>query len=226
MAEIIAKDIYKDYVNQEVTTNVIKGIDVVIDKREFCAIVGPSGSGKSTLLYILSGLEPPTSGEISLFGKNLKELSKKDMQRLRQENLGFVFQFYNLISNLTVYENVMLPLIIRKEPNDNRVQEVLRIVGMEDYKDYFPYQLSGGMQQKIAIARSLVNGPELIFADEPTGNLDNKSGHEVMELLQRLNMEQGITIVLVTHNLDHVRYCRRKLELRDGRIVNDERIDV
>lgn len=226
MSEIKARQIYKDYINQQVETKVLKGIDVNIEQGEFCAIIGPSGSGKSTLLYVLSGLEQPTSGEVELFGLNIKAFSEKEIQKLRRKDLGFVFQFYNLIPNLTVYENVILPMIIDKSANDESVDEVLKTVGMLDFKNYYPNQLSGGMQQKVAIARALINKPKLIFADEPTGNLDNASGNEIMRLLKSLNEEQGITVVLVTHNLDHVKYCKRVLRLKDGKIENDEAVKV
>ncbi len=226
MKLIEAKHICKDYQNQQVLTKVLKDINVVINQGDFCVIVGPSGSGKSTLLYVLSGLEKPSSGECFVLGKSLNSLKEEEMANLRKNDMGFVFQFYNLIPNLTVFENVLLPLVISKKEDYSQAEVVLKLVQMNDFKDYFPNQLSGGMQQKVAIARAMVNDPGLIFADEPTGNLDQKSGKEIMTLLKNLNQEHKKTIVLVTHNMEHVSYCTRKLELRDGMIVNDDPVKV
>ncbi|MDD5293391.1 MAG: ABC transporter ATP-binding protein [Candidatus Izemoplasmatales bacterium] len=222
MVLIDAREVNKDYHNGEVMTHVLKNLSLCVSEGDFCGIVGPSGSGKSTLLYVLSGLEPPTSGSILLTGKDLSHISETEMADLRQKTIGFVFQFYNLIPNLTVYENLLLPMIIAKDHQPKRIEEALEAVGLIEAMHQYPNQLSGGMQQRVAIARAIINRPKLIFADEPTGNLDQKSGIEVMNLLQKLNHEYKITIILVTHNLEHIHYCTRKIELCDGMIVSDE----
>lgn len=226
MKLIESRNVCKDYFNQRVVTPVIKDVSLTIQTGEFCGIVGPSGSGKSTLLYLLSGLETPSAGSCYLFDKCLFDLDDDEISLLRKKEIGFVFQFYNLIPNLTVFENVSLPMIIAKNHDSKRIDEVLRLVGMIEFKDRYPNQLSGGMQQKVAIARAIVNHPKIIFADEPTGNLDQKSGKEIMTILKSLNQEQGITVVLVTHNIEHMVYCTRKIELRDGMIANDEPVQI
>jgi len=223
---IEARHIYKEYRNQQVVTKVLKNIDLTINQGDFCVIIGPSGSGKSTLLYVLSGLEKPTEGETLVYGKPLATLSEAELSALRRDDMGFVFQFYNLIPNLNVFDNVILPLVLAKKTDLTPAEQVLKMVGMYDFRDYFPNQLSGGMQQKVAIARAMVNDPDLIFADEPTGNLDQKSGKEIMETFAALNKEHGKTIVLVTHNPDHIAYATRKIELRDGMIIYDEPVAV
>ena len=223
---INAKKVTKDYTVGNIVTKVIKGVDLELYNKEFISIVGPSGSGKTTLLYLLSGLEKYSSGSIKLFGKELSEYSDKEMSLLRQEKIGFVFQFYNLIPNLNVYENVLIASVIANKKDFTEVDNVLEMVGMIDYKKYYPNQISGGMQQRVAIARSLVNNPDLIFADEPIGNLDYKNGLAIMEILKKLNEDYNKTIVLVTHNEDMIKYGNRVLRLIDGEIVQDEKIYI
>lgn len=224
MAIIEAKKIIKEYGSGPSATKVIKEIDLLVEEGEFISIVGPSGSGKTTLLYLLSGLERYSSGSINLFNKEINQYSNKEMSNLRQYNIGFVFQFYNLIPNLNVYENVLLASVIADRKNDKDIEEVLSMVGMLEYKKLYPNQISGGMQQRVAIARALVNNPDLIFADEPIGNLDYKNGLSIMEIFKILNQEYKKTIILVTHNEDMIKYGTRYLRLMDGEIVQDEKV--
>ena len=209
-------DLKKSFTNQTIKTEVLKGINISINQGDFTGIVGPSGSGKTTLLYCLSSLETITSGNVFFMGKDISKYSEIELGNLRKYSLGFVFQFYNLIPNLTVYENVLLPKIIAKKKEDN-IDSILETVGMLKYKDYYPNQLSGGMQQRVAIARALVNEPKIIFADEPTGNLDQKNGLEIMKILKKLNKEKDITVILVTHNEDYLEFCNKKIHLIDGK---------
>ncbi len=211
-------DLEMSFINGTIKTDVLKGINININKGDFAGIVGPSGSGKTTLLYCLSSLEKITSGSVLFMGKDITKYSSKELSELRKHDLGFVFQFYNLIPNLTVYENILLPQVIAGE-DGSYIDEILEMVGMKEYKTYYPNQLSGGMQQRVAIARALVNKPKIIFADEPTGNLDQKKGLEIMKILKRLNAENEITIVLVTHNEDYLDFCNKKIRLVDGHIV-------
>ena len=199
--------------------HILKNISLTINSGDFLGIIGPSGSGKTTLLYCLGTLENFEGGDVFLLGKNIKDLTDKEVAKIRNSEIGYVFQFFNLIPNLTAYENVLLASAITKQVNDERINELLKLVGMEKFKEYYPEQLSGGMQQRIAIARALINGPKILFADEPTGNLDQKKGKEIMELLKKLNKEQGLTIILVTHNEDYISYCNRTINLIDGEIV-------
>ena len=219
LVEIIKTlDLEMSFINGTIKTDVLKGINININKGDFTGIVGPSGSGKTTLLYCLSSLEKITSGSVLFMGKDITKYSSKELSELRKHDLGFVFQFYNLIPNLTVYENILLPQVIAGE-DGSYIDEILEMVGMKEYKTYYPNQLSGGMQQRVAIARALVNKPKIIFADEPTGNLDQKKGLEIMKILKRLNAENEITIVLVTHNEDYLDFCNKKIRLVDGHIV-------
>jgi len=200
-------------------THVLKNISLQVNEGDFLGIVGPSGSGKTTLLYCLSSLESIDSGEILIEGENMKNFDDSKISELRKNHFGFIFQFYNLIPNLTAYENILLSNVIADKVDEEKINELLRLVDMYDYKNYFPNELSGGMQQRIAIARALVNNPKVIFADEPTGNLDQKKGKEIMELLKRLNQEKNITIILVTHNEDYLKYCSKTITLIDGEFI-------
>lgn len=226
MRIIEAKNLIKNYINNKVTTNVLRGLSFNINKGEFLSIIGPSGSGKTTLLYVLSGLEKYTSGSIKLFGKEVNTYTDKELSFLRQKKLGFVFQFYNLIPNLTVYENILLAEVLRNDNSPYNIDQVLDIVGLIEYKNYYPNQISGGMQQRVAIARCLINDPEVIFADEPTGNLDYKNGTAIMELFAELNQKYHKTIILVTHNEEMINYGTRYIKLRDGLIISDEKINT
>jgi putative ABC transport system ATP-binding protein len=219
-------NVAKNYINSSVTTQVLKDINLSISENDFLGILGPSGSGKTTLLYVLSGLEKPTSGIVSLFEKSIQDYSDQALSDIHKKRVGFVFQFYNLIPNLTVWENMLLPMVIAKNENEARIDELLELVGMKQYKDHYPNQLSGGMQQRVAVARSLVNDPDIIFADEPTGNLDSVNGEEIMTLLKKLHDEKHKTVVLVTHSENFLQYCTRYIRLMDGKIVHDEVFSV
>lgn len=218
MGIIKTVDLRKTFFHGELEQPVLKDINMDIFEGDFAGIVGPSGSGKTTLLYCLSSLEDITSGQVFLMDKDIAGYSERDIADLRKTDIGFVFQFYNLVPNLTVYENILLAKVIADKHDDN-IDDVLSQVGMTAFRDYYPDQLSGGMQQRVAIARALVNHPKIIFADEPTGNLDQKIGKEIMDLLAELNRTAHVTVVLVTHNEDYLTYCNHVFRLIDGRIV-------
>lgn len=220
MIVLVAKKINKFYSQGKIKNHVLKDISLEVKNGDFLGIVGPSGSGKTTLLYCLSSLETIDSGEVIMNGKNISGINDKDIAEIRKSYIGFVFQFYNLIPNITAYENVLLASVIANNDNPDYVDEMLKIVGMDEYKDYYPNELSGGMQQRIAIARALINNPKIIFADEPTGNLDQQKGIEIMNLLKKLNEEKKITIILVTHNDDYLKYCNRTIKLIDGEFID------
>ncbi len=224
MSVLEVKNLVKNYSTKSFTTNVLKDLSFTIEKGDFLVITGPSGSGKTTLLNCISGLEKITSGQILFEGEDLASISNDKMSELRKKHIGFVFQAYNLLPNLTLYENVALAGIIAGDENSKRINELLTHFNLIDYKNYFPNQVSGGMQQRCAIVRSLINDPEIIFADEPTGNLDSKSGEEVMKTFQFLHEQYGKTIVMVTHSLDHLKYANRHIKIIDGQIINDERL--
>lgn len=205
----------------EVGIEVLRDINLNIDRGEFISIMGPSGSGKSTLLYLLGGLDSPTSGRILVDGRELSSMKDKEQSIMRRRGIGFVFQFYNLIPNLTVEENILLPVLLDgKRAKDYRValNEILEIVELADRRRHTPRELSGGQQQRVAIARALINSPEIILADEPIGNLDSKTGMEVMELLKRINREKNKTIVQVTHSMEAAGYSQRIIYVKDGRV--------
>lgn len=217
-----ARNIIKDYQMGEVTASVLKNISLEIYRGEFVSIMGPSGSGKSTLLYILGGLDEPTDGSVILQGQDISQWDDKRKSLMRRRDIGFVFQFYNLIPNLTVEENILLPVLLdgkSRRALQPRLDELLEIVGLTDRRKHTPRELSGGQQQRVAIARALVNAPEILFADEPTGNLDSKTGWEIMTLLQRINRERGVTILMVTHSDDSAECGSRTVVVKDGRIV-------
>jgi putative ABC transport system ATP-binding protein len=204
------------------SVEVLKDINVAIRKGEFVSIMGPSGSGKSTLLYLLGGLDKPTSGTVKIAGKELSVMKDKAKSIMRRRDVGFVFQFYNLIPNLDVEENIMLPILLdgkKMKDYKKKLQDILDIVGLTDRRKHTPRELSGGQQQRVAIARALINEPDVILADEPIGNLDSKTGQEVMELLRRINVENGKTIVQVTHSSEAASYGQRIIYVRDGRVV-------
>jgi putative ABC transport system ATP-binding protein len=220
---LVADTLHKIY-NKTIENHVIKGISLSIEKGEFVVISGKSGSGKSTLLYLLSGLEVPTSGRVIFNDISIGELRDSEICRLRREKFGFVFQFYNLVQNLNVLDNILLPLDYDgKSSNEKRerVYEYIEIMGIGDKLKSYPYQLSGGQQQRVAIARALAIDPEIIFADEPTGNLDSATGKEVLGILNRLNRELKKTIILVTHDPSISKEQEaREIHLEDGMIIN------
>jgi putative ABC transport system ATP-binding protein len=227
-AIIETADLSKVYKLGEVEVEVLKEINLTVNRGEFVSIMGPSGSGKSTLLYLIGGLDQPTSGSIKIKGKELSTMKDREESILRRRELGFVFQFYNLIPNLTVAENIMLPILLdgkRLKTESARLERVLADVGLSDRRHHTPRELSGGQQQRVAIARALVNEPEIILADEPIGNLDSKTGREIMELLRRINRDYGKTIVQVTHSQEAAGYGERIIHVRDGKVWEaDEKV--
>ena len=209
----------KSYQMGEVTVNALQGVDFAVRKGEFVAIMGPSGSGKSTLLHLLGGLDAPSDGEVMLGGRRLAHLSDDDITIVRRRQIGFIFQFFNLLPTLSAAENVALPLLIDGRSLDEyrlRIDELLTLVGLGDRQDHKPDQLSGGQQQRVAIARALVTDPVIVFADEPTGNLDSESGDEILRLMRRACDEKQQTIVMVTHDPKAAEYADRIVRLKDG----------
>jgi len=216
------RGITKVYRAGDVPVPALRGVDLDIERGEFLAIVGPSGSGKSTLMHILGCLDRPTRGIYELEGRDVRRMSEAQLARIRSRRIGFVFQSFNLLSRLPAIAQVELPLIYRGANNRRKLaMRALAEVGLQDRAHHRPTQLSGGEQQRVAIARALVTNPALILADEPTGALDTKTSADLMEMFQRLNTERGITIALVTHEMELAAYTRRVIQLRDGRIVSD-----
>lgn len=218
---IETKDLCKTYKLGELDVSVLKNINLKVEQGEFASIMGPSGSGKSTLLYLIGGLDRPTSGNIKIHGKDISDMKDKQESEMRRRDIGFVFQFYNLIPNLNIEENVMLPILLdgkRIKSHKDRLDEILEIVGLSDRRKHTPRELSGGQQQRVAIARALINEPEIILADEPIGNLDSKSGTEIMELFQKINIEKKKTVVQVTHSMEASQYGTRIIKVRDGKV--------
>ena len=226
MSVIEIKNVCKTYyMDGGMKQNVLKGVNLTVEKSEFVSIMGPSGSGKSTFMNILGCLDRPTSGKYFLGGKQVSGMSDDELAHIRNRMIGFVFQGFNLLMRRTLTDNVALPLIydnrLTKEEELARAKEMLKLVGLARFADRFPNQISGGMQHRVAIARALVNNPEMILADEPTGNLDSKTSDEIMTFFQQLNKEQGITIVLVTHEPDVAQYAKRLVRIVDGNIEYD-----
>ena len=224
MGIIEVKDVCKVFGSKENSNTVLDNVSLNIEKGEFVSLMGESGSGKSTLLYLIGGLDKPTSGNIFIDGKDINAIKEKELAVLRRKDIGFVFQFYNLVQNLTVEENIMLPVIMdgRKEKDyKDRLEKILKIIGLESKRKYLPSQLSGGQQQRVSIARAIILSPSLILADEPIGNLDSKSGEEVMQLFKTINKEEGITILQVTHSEEAAEYGNRIIRLKDGKIVEE-----
>ncbi len=219
---IKVKDLKKEFLGKEISTKVLHGISFNVQKGEFLSIMGPSGSGKSTLIHILSFLDKATSGEYIFEGKDVSKFSDDKLAQMRSLKVGFIFQSFNLLPSLTVLENVTLPLVYAGGSNKNeKGKYLLEQFGLSHRLNFYPTTLSGGEKQRVAIARALINNPEVIFADEPTGNLDSKSGFQVMRILQELN-EKGNTIILVTHEKTTAEHAKRIINIRDGLIVSDE----
>ena len=222
---IQVKDLYKIY---RVGTNKVRaldGVDFTMYRGEFCAIVGPSGSGKSTLLNMLAGLEKPTKGEIVIAGKHIEHMTENQLVAFRREHVGFIFQSYNLLQTLNAVENVALPLSFRGVPKKIRnakAERYLKLVGLEKHKKHMANEMSGGQQQRVGIARALVLDPKIIFADEPTGNLDSKTTMEVLKLMRRIVREQNQTLVMVTHDNHLATFADRQFHIVDGKIVKIE----
>jgi putative ABC transport system ATP-binding protein len=220
---IETNNLKKIYRTEEVETTALDRISLKLEEGQFVSVMGPSGCGKSTLLHVLGLIDNPTEGSLQFLGEEVSDYSESKRAAIRKANIGFVFQSFNLIDELTVYENIELPLIYNKTPAHERkekVEKVLEKLDMEPRSKHFPRQLSGGQQQRAAVARAIVNDPNLILADEPTGNLDSKNGHEVMKLLGQLN-EEGTTILMVTHSEEMANYSGSVMQLLDGKIVQD-----
>jgi len=224
MSVLKANQVKKQYQMGEVTVSALDSVNVLVNKGEFVAIMGPSGSGKSTLLHLLGGLDNPSDGEITLAGQPLSKLSDNAITVVRRRKVGFIFQFYNLLPTLTAEENIGLPLLIDGQSLDKhkaKIEKLLALVGLADRRHHKPDQLSGGQQQRVAIARAFVNDPEIVLADEPTGNLDSKSGTAILELLRKTCVDLKATIVMVTHDPHAASYADRVIFLKDGQIVRE-----
>ena len=225
---IEVNDLKKEYVEEETPTQALRGVTFSIEKGEFVSIMGPSGSGKSTLLHILSFLDRPTDGSYKFQGKSIDEMTDKELALVRNKDMGFVFQSFNLLSRLTVYDNVEIPLLYSDIPPKARqalVEEAVKSVGLEEKLYTEAAKLSGGQKQRVAIARALVTDPNIIFADEPTGNLDSQSGLQVMEILESLH-DKGRTVVLVTHETQTAEFANRIIKIKDGMIESDKKINA
>jgi putative ABC transport system ATP-binding protein len=225
-AALEAVDVTRTYRMEGVDVTALHGVSLRVDEGEFAAILGPSGSGKSTLMHLLGCLDRPTTGTLRISGKDVSKLSDGELADLRNARVGFVFQSFHLLARTSARDNVALPLVYRGVPRGERrrrATEALAAVGLEHRLGHRPGQLSGGEQQRVAIARALVGDPGVVLADEPTGNLDTRTGHDVMDLLERLNTERGVAVVLVTHEPDIAERARRQVHLRDGRIERDTR---
>ncbi len=218
---IEVRDVKKEFgKGNENRTLVLNGANMDVKRGEFVSLMGPSGSGKSTLLYLIGGLDREFTGDISVCGKNITRIREKELSQIRLNKIGFIFQFYNLVQNLNVEDNIMLPSLVAgksKASLKKKLDEILRITGLTEKRKSFPSKLSGGQQQRVAIARAVMGDPELILADEATGNLDKKSGEEIMDLFRRINKEKGITILQVTHSEQCAEYGDRVVRLSEGK---------
>jgi putative ABC transport system ATP-binding protein len=222
------KSLVKTYVVGEVEVRALRGVNLDVPVGEFLAVTGPSGSGKSTFMHIVGCLDRPTSGQYFLDGQDVSRMSKDALAAVRNQKIGFVFQGFNLLSRTSALDNVELPLLyggkMKTAERHKRANEMLELVGLGNRTDHHPNQLSGGQQQRVAIARALINRPSILLADEPTGNLDTKTSIEVMGIFQRLNQETGITVVLITHEMDIAEYGTRIVSFRDGQVVADRAV--
>ncbi|USN45732.1 MAG: ABC transporter ATP-binding protein [Candidatus Woesearchaeota archaeon] len=227
MSEAIIRldDVKRFYQMGEVTVRALNGVSLSVSKGEFVAIIGKSGSGKSTLVNQVGCLDTPTEGAVYLSGQNIANMDESDLARVRGRKIGFIFQTFNLMPTLNVEDNVGLPLLFQRVPEaeaKRRVSHVLKLVDLEDRRDHKPGELSGGQRQRVAIARALVNNPEVILADEPTGNLDSKTGKQIIDFLLKLNKEEKVTIILVTHDDDIAGLAKRTVILSDGKIIKEQ----
>src|SRR3954451_177589 len=226
---ISVRNLVKTYVVGEVEVRALRGVNLEVQKGEFLAVTGPSGSGKSTFMHIIGCLDRPTSGQYFLDGEDVSRMSKDALAAVRNKKIGFVFQGFNLLSRTSALDNVELPLLyggngMKTADRHGRAKEMLELVGLGNRTDHHPNQLSGGQRQRVAIARALINNPSILLADEPTGNLDTKTSIEVMGIFQRLNRERGITVVLITHEVDIAEYGTRIVRFRDGVVVADRAV--
>jgi len=212
-------NVSKIYRQREIPVHALTNVSLKIKKKDSIVIMGPSGSGKSTLLHMIGCLDRPTSGKIYVNGKDVSKLDDNEIARIRRKTIGFIFQFFNLIPNFTALRNVELPMIFSAFPNrEERAKKLLELVGLGKRMHHYPSQLSGGETQRVAIARAMANDPDIILADEPTGNLDSKSGKEVLDVLKELNKKRGLTLIIVTHDRNIASYCKKKIYLKDGQI--------
>jgi putative ABC transport system ATP-binding protein len=222
---ISVRNLVKTYVVGEVEVRALRGVNLDIERGEFLAVTGPSGSGKSTFMHIAGCLDRPTSGQYFLDGEDVSRMSKDQLAAVRNKKIGFVFQGFNLLSRTSALDNVELPLLygggLKALERHKRAMDVLNAVGLGERTDHHPNQLSGGQQQRVAIARALINQPSILLADEPTGNLDTRTSIEVMDIFQTLNRERGITVLLITHEIDIAEYGTRIVSFRDGQVVAD-----
>lgn len=222
---IETRGLHKFYQLGENTVRALNGVDITIEKGIFCSIVGASGSGKSTLLNMLAGLEPPTKGEIIVAGRHIEKLKENQLVRFRRKYVGFIFQSFNLMPTMTALENVALPLSFRGMDAKKRLRmadEMMDLVGLSKYKKNLPSQMSGGQQQRVGVARALVLSPQIIFADEPTGNLDSKTSKEVMALMKSVVVQKGMTLVMVTHDNALAAQADRVIRISDGKVIENE----
>jgi putative ABC transport system ATP-binding protein len=223
---IEAKNLVKIFQMGEAKVAALDGVDVSIEPGEFVAIIGPSGSGKSTLMNLLGCLDTPTGGEYFIDGQNVAHMDRDELAKVRNKKIGFVFQKFHLLPDLTALDNVALPALyagVKEKEAKKLAYEKLKIVELSDRTHHFPYQLSGGQQQRVAIARSLINNPRMLFADEPTGNLDSKTGLAIMQLFKQLNEQEKVTVIMVTHEPEIARQAMRIITIRDGKIISDKR---
>jgi putative ABC transport system ATP-binding protein len=224
---ISVKNLVKRYIVGEIEVKALRGVNLEVERGEFLAVTGPSGSGKSTFMHIAGCLDKPTSGQYFLDGEDVSRMSKDQLAAVRNKKIGFVFQGFNLLSRTSALDNVELPLLyggngLKTADRHKRAVEMLTLVGLGDRADHHPNQLSGGQQQRVAIARALINTPSIVLADEPTGNLDTRTSIEVMDIFQRLNRERGITVLLITHEMDIAEYGTRIVSFRDGHVIADK----
>lgn len=223
MEIIRTENLCKSYGSDKIRVDALKNINLSIEEGEFVAVVGASGSGKSTLLHLLGGLDRPTSGKVIIGGTDIYSINEKDLAIFRRRNVGFIFQFYNLIPVLNVEENIELPILLDyKKPDKKHIDDIINILGLKDRKNHLPSELSGGQQQRVSIGRALATKPAIIFADEPTGNLDSENTKEVMELLKFSVKKYHQTVLLITHDLNIASMADRVITLKDGMILNDE----
>ena len=222
MSILKVKNLIKEYGKGDAKVIAINDVSFEVEKGEFIVMIGPSGSGKSTILHSLAGLEKPTSGSIFLYDKDISKMSKKDITILRRRKIGVIYQFYNLIPTLNVVENMCLPIELDgRKVDEDKLNKIIDFLNLKERINHLPSELSGGQQQKVAIGRALLMNPEIILADEPTGNLDAKSSNEIIELLKKANKEYNQTVILITHNLEIAKQADRIIEIKDGKIIND-----
>ena len=221
MALIELNNLHREYKQGSKIIHAIDGIDLKVEKGEFLVIFGESGSGKSTLLQLIGGLERPTKGNVKIDGQDITKISEAKLTKLRGQKVGFIFQHYNLIPTLTAAQNVEAAIINRSKDDTKKATEILKMVGLGDRVKHLPSLLSGGEQQRVAIARALINKPEIILADEPTGNLDSQTGEEISEILKKLNQEDKMTIILITHSEYNRKFASRIMNIKDGKLTDD-----